>query len=275
MRFLVKWYRSGWLWIDLAALGGATVSAVLYATYCSSHSTGRPAAIEFWPGITTDLYGAWLSVRVIDFLIKRRDRKSEERWRVMQVLLYVRDLTRYLSPTPNLADLAKLRDEVDFFHEGHNVAARKKYLSADEQGDVDAVIAAAKTLVRGCEAVIQLGVALSREQQWLDEHSKELYNAEEPGRPYRELLQSLGSWHSDIVRSIEVPERPDRDAPEDPDPRLSSEALTLARRVQGLHRGLVDLLGRRRTLEAAAKDLDQAIVCARRNILDEEEALLK
>lgn len=93
-RKLVKWLRFHWIWVDLASLGIGTLLVWLHYHFATSYSE---ATLELLPNIATEIMGVWISVRIIDALIQRRDKFNAVRRRVVsecnEFVVIVRDVT--------------------------------------------------------------------------------------------------------------------------------------------------------------------------------------
>ncbi len=95
--------------------------------------------MDIWPNLVTEILGAWISVRIIDYFIRIRERKSSARWRVVRIILYILGVCRRIHPKPYAYDLKILQDELRFFDEPHNLKQLNTHLSPDEISDVNEV----------------------------------------------------------------------------------------------------------------------------------------
>ena len=93
-RKFVKWLGFHWIWVDLASLGIGTLLVWLHYRFGTS---SWDATLELLPNIATEIMGVWISVRIIDALIQRRDKFNAVRRRVVsecnEFVGIVRDVT--------------------------------------------------------------------------------------------------------------------------------------------------------------------------------------
>lgn len=146
-RVLNKWWQT-WAALDLAVCGSALTATGIYIAYRARSATSSSNGwVDLWPNIATEVIGAWLSVRIIDYLLARRGNKSRARWRQAEILLYWRDLSGRLAHYGEGQEAQMLGDEVSFHAEPHNVTRRLNYLDATEQAHVEAARAAVADLL--------------------------------------------------------------------------------------------------------------------------------
>jgi hypothetical protein len=196
IRTVRRWLQ-GWAIVDLLVLGGGLVAARIYFTEWPHHQQNPDPWFELWPDIAIELIGAWLSVRIIDDLIGRRDRRSRRRWRMAGILVYQRRLCRNLARQPYEFDLTDLEDELRHYREPANASDRKRHLDASEIHDVER----ASTLV---ENVVRVASDYFRTR---DQADKAAFDApsrtalEEAEKKARGLLATAASTAADALTS--------------------------------------------------------------------------
>ncbi len=145
-KLLKRWLQT-WAPVDIFICGGAVLATVAYVEYKANDLTISNGWVDLWPNFTTEVIGAWISVRVIDFLIKRRGERSQARWRQADILLYWRDRADRIGRYAEERDVHLLSDELRFYEEPHNVVRRIKYLKPSEQAEIEESRKAAETLI--------------------------------------------------------------------------------------------------------------------------------
>lgn len=163
-RLFRKWLHT-WALLDILVLGGGLVAGWMYLTYWDQHHTTPDPWLDIWPNLTTEIMGAWLSVRIINHLLQRRERRSSVRWRHADFANYMKDLGRAICRYPEGGDLDRLSDEVEFYSEPHNVLDRRRYLDASERDDLDEMIRFAEVLVKEARD-LQLNTAEAEKLEW-------------------------------------------------------------------------------------------------------------
>lgn len=143
---LKKWLKT-WAVVDVFVCGGALVASISYVGYRASHNTPLNGWVDLWPNFTSEVMGAWLSVRVIDYLIRRRSDRSRARWRQAGILMHWRDLADRIGRYGDDREAYLLDDELRFHEEPHNVAKRKRHLDESERTDVEAARLVARELL--------------------------------------------------------------------------------------------------------------------------------
>jgi hypothetical protein len=167
-----RWLR-GWAIVDVGVLGGGLTAAVLYLKYWERHQRTPSAWFDLWPNLATEVIGAWLSVRIIDWLIRRRETRSHQRWRQASILLHLRDLATDIG-------------ELAFANEPHNVKRRAKHLDESERHDVQVAHEVARRLL---DAATEYEVARAKRAAALPEEYEAASKQLDSMKPH---LRALG-----------------------------------------------------------------------------------
>lgn len=168
-RIVRRWLR-GWALVDIVVLGGGLVAARYYFSYWKSHQATPDAWFDIWPGMTTEVLGTWLSVRLIDHLIRRRERRSAARWRQARILVYLRNLSKDIAERPRARTIQLLADELVYFAEPHNVRAREQWLDASEREELHRAMKLVKDLVILCGPYLDISMKLEACRHDAPEH---------------------------------------------------------------------------------------------------------
>lgn len=279
MRKIVRTWLRSWAPVDVLVLGGGLFAAKQYFSYWETHQTSPDAWFDIWPNMATEVIGAWLSVRVIDYLIRRREQKSQSRLRIIDILLYIRDLARGSRLGPDPSGLLRLGDELRYFEEAYNARERERNLSDDERLEVGKVRNLAADLLlearkfQGCSnrssdslrkarsALDALPYDMAAEQR---NEAKQIFEALE--RVF-DLLREYGPFDHERVAGL-------------PDPRAKAETngskpkdnkiLEFDRCAEELRQAIESFYTCRKRVEEICHGLEIAVELARQNILMEE-----
>lgn len=132
--------------IDILALG---IGGLLCAAYVA-HRPGD-ALENLWPNLGTELLGVWISIRVIESLLRKSDERSGIRNTLVGNLAYMLRIAQQLLPDLYHFNINDFRHEVKWFAEVRR--ARERHLSKDEKADIASTFEAAAALLRSVEAL--------------------------------------------------------------------------------------------------------------------------
>lgn len=137
---------------------------------------GGPRA-EFMFNVGVELFGAWVSIRFLDFLLRMREEHRNKRIGILRNLRWFLSATRGLRSYVSSDDIAHYRRERDWAL--GVFSRRQKYLSADEVQDcraayaaIEAVLEEAEEVRSGQEAVKQAQKSLDRALPWYHENAE-------------------------------------------------------------------------------------------------------
>lgn len=139
----------------MLALGGG--GALAYWYYVRAAAVARDGGVSalhsLWPNVATELLGVWMSVRIIDTIVRARDERSSTRQAIATDLAFMGGLANRVRRTDGDAVeelFAAIRDFDDA------TPRRSRRLSTDEQRDVSRAIEAARRLANHGDQVIRL-----------------------------------------------------------------------------------------------------------------------
>jgi hypothetical protein len=158
---LNSWFRF-WFWIDLLGIG---LSFFLLAFYFFA-DTYPEKVTGFSKDIGLTFLGTWISVRVIDGLLKKREKYNHVRLEVLGNLKYFFDTAAFIYSisVPSETDIDKLSDEIKSFKRRWD--KRMLQFSPKEIAQVNEIVALQPQIV---ETARQIKRSNSREQDELNE----------------------------------------------------------------------------------------------------------
>ncbi len=136
MKRLSTWWRE-LAGIDLIALGLGFVLTIGFILYKNAFPDQKSPWLDLWPNISTDFLGVWVSVRLIDALIQKRERYHSIRREIISNLNYIRSESLKLLPKIYDFSVKTLAAELMFSQE--RFPKRKKYLDGGEQRAIEQV----------------------------------------------------------------------------------------------------------------------------------------
>jgi hypothetical protein len=113
--------------IGLIGLGGS----IAYMAYMDWHPTATSAFLNLWPNMTTGLIGTWISIRVIEAFINKRADKENARFRMINHLRELKEITLNLTPDCYFFRIKELDNGLAGFKE--QWPRREKYLDEEER----------------------------------------------------------------------------------------------------------------------------------------------
>lgn len=172
-----KWF-SEWFLVDIVALGTALLLLIGYIVGYDSLEPDSPFA-NLLPNVATEVLGVWIGVRVIDQIIKRRQRYHQMRQTLLDDVVSVRYQLDRFFPASLYTSLDPLYRALGWINEKSPVYRR--HLSADEQEALE------RNLILAADAVTQCRV--------FNEHLK-LNN--ECEQNFRKITVSITSWRNNL-----------------------------------------------------------------------------
>ncbi len=125
-----RWF-SEWAWIDVLTLGLGATLCISFVLYRQGHAEPKSGWVELWPDVGTSLVEVWLSIRIIDQLLKRREKRSSVFPRTRGNVLYIFGrLISVISPKFYVSDVKSLQDELGSFEK--RLPKRKRLISKAE-----------------------------------------------------------------------------------------------------------------------------------------------
>lgn len=173
---MIKSWWKNWGLIDLLALGLGLLLCIAYVAYLRAEGFQRPL-LDLWPNIATEIVGVWVSVRIIDALIGRREERSRVRDAVVSNLNFMMSICQDLPLHFYDWRLNDLSNELMWFEEKRAAQRKllKKHFTNEERSGIDAVIKQVKDVHRlsskaaatksEVEAVDDAGQAWDRPEQ--------------------------------------------------------------------------------------------------------------
>jgi hypothetical protein len=158
MKTIRHWQRD-WAIVDLIAFGIGAVLTVGFVVYRQQHLKDTSPFIDLWPNIATEVIGIWLSVRLIDGLISRRERRDGVRRFLISNLNYLRERAGELLPRVYDFNVNKLENEYLWAQE--RLARRLRYLDESEKVDLQNVYAQLKSVLAECTSHLEFEVKVN------------------------------------------------------------------------------------------------------------------
>jgi hypothetical protein len=126
---IVNWVRH-WSIIDLVGLGIGFLLIILFMLKTVSFNNAR--IDDIWSNLATEIIGVWLSVRIIDSVIQRRNKKNRTRLQILRNLKHFLNVSNnfVVWNTPKMIDFEELLKEQSYFKQRWD--KRKKYLFDSE-----------------------------------------------------------------------------------------------------------------------------------------------
>lgn len=145
-----RWWRE-WALIDLVALGVGLALLLAYLIFYPSVDQNS-AVVILWPNLIAEIIGVWLSVRIIDYLLKRREQFHESRRALVgDFRVLANDLTGIL-PISVYSSVQREVSLLAWIQEHY--PARSQYLHSDERAGADECLALAGEAVAQTVAVV-------------------------------------------------------------------------------------------------------------------------
>lgn len=176
-----RWWKN-WGLIDLVALGLGLFLCVAFVAYLRGEGYQRPL-LDLWPNIATEILGVWVSVRIVDVLIGRREERSRVRDNVVGNLNFMMSICQDLPLHFDNWRLNDLSNEVMWFEEKRAAQEKllMKHLTNEERRSVDDVIRQVRDVhrlsIQAAATKLEVKVAEDAGQSWdHPEQVKQLVN---------------------------------------------------------------------------------------------------
>lgn len=123
-----KWWQE-WAFFDAVALGVGITLIFIYV-FADEQLQSISAFQSLVPNLATEIIGVWVSIRIIEKIIRNRDQFHGNRRNVFESLANLGELQRKMFPNPQEWQLRNLINQRDYCAE--IIETRKKYLLKDE-----------------------------------------------------------------------------------------------------------------------------------------------
>ncbi|HUW95514.1 MAG TPA: hypothetical protein VMW58_06980 [Anaerolineae bacterium] len=157
MRERMRTWWGEWGYIDVIGLGVGALLVWGFVVYRHAHPASRSAYLDLWPNIATEIIGVWISVRLIDAIIRSRERRHGVRRELVFNLNFLRSKAEQLLPHIDSYLVQTLRQELVFARE--RMPKRNRYL---ESGEVQTIAGVLSTLEGLVGAADEYGYARRR-----------------------------------------------------------------------------------------------------------------
>ena len=279
-RKFVKRLGFHWIWVDLVSLGIGTLFVWLHYRFATS-SWG--ATLELFPNIATEIMGVWISVRIIDALIQRRDKFNAVRRRV------VSECKEFVDIVQDVTSFDDRRCRVlrsDFERFVARLPTRSGFLLDDESELLNRIVTHQKIIVRDSERIIKVLQQVDDALLEVEHHIRLLRQGPQQGGAGMNLT---GMWIDSQQRTLEpVQKLYDRfvnraddngqgliAAMKEVEEAVATNANTLGDAVKGAvrpyHDAIRDLISIRGGFQEDVSQLDALVSELRDNIGEETE----
>ena len=116
MNWLKKWFFR-WSFIDLPTIGFGIILMFLYINTRSDASLDNVFFDSLVPNLATELFGVWLSVRIIESVLRTRQKRSQLRSQLVDNMNYLVTLIRSIAPHFEQQTIDHLSSELKWFEE--------------------------------------------------------------------------------------------------------------------------------------------------------------
>jgi hypothetical protein len=138
-----RWIRN-WLLVDLLAFGAGAGSMILYVLYADQIPKAYESYKDIWSNLGIEIFGVWISVRIIDALIGAREERLRVRNAVVGNLNFMMGKCVRLPPHFDAGPIRDIANELTWFHEKRAAPATgrqfAKFLTADERSQIAQVL---------------------------------------------------------------------------------------------------------------------------------------
>ncbi len=116
MNILRKWFVR-WSFIDIPTIGVGLV--IMYFYFNANYEAGLEAVFvdSIFPNLATELFGVWLSVRIIETVLRTRQKRSQLRSQLVENMNYLVTLIRGIAPHFEQQTIDHLSAELRWFEE--------------------------------------------------------------------------------------------------------------------------------------------------------------
>jgi hypothetical protein len=211
MNLFQKWFYR-WSFIDIPTLG---ISAILLIYYLNSQPSGGAEAFvnSLVPNLATELFGVWLSVRIIESVLRLRQKRSRLRTQLIENMNYLVTLIRSIAPHFEQQTIDHLTSELNWFEE------MKDYrISGTSKETIDLINEVTKLYSKAAKEALKINplrdgindLFLKNPEMLEDGHMKELHDVYRRQNYTRIIVRRIDSR---ILRykehiALSEPERP-------------------------------------------------------------------
>ena len=123
-----KWWRE-WKSVDIIGLGGGLILVAIYLLLGNKYQQDS-AFHSLLPNIATEIIGVWISIRIIERVLSRRDKFHSSRKAVLSDLFYIWDILYKIFPNPSKWQFRTVEDHLEYTIEAWS--RRYEFLYDDE-----------------------------------------------------------------------------------------------------------------------------------------------
>ncbi len=116
MNWFQKWFFR-WSFIDLPTLGAGLLLMTWYLKTKSATGIETALVDSIGPNLATELFGVWLSVRIIESILRSRQKRSHLRTQLVDNMKYLVTLIRSIAPHFDQQTIDRLSSELMWFEE--------------------------------------------------------------------------------------------------------------------------------------------------------------
>lgn len=116
----MKNWLKNWAVIDIIALGIGLTMCIGYLFYKNTWEGIEDRVMDLWPNIATEIIGVWISVRIIEGVISRRDDKSKLRDSMQGNLNYIMSICQNIPIHFDAWRIKDLYNELIWFDEKYD-----------------------------------------------------------------------------------------------------------------------------------------------------------
>jgi len=168
---MARRYKKYHFFLDLFGLVGL-VSAVFYYYYGHATALKHQELYNLWGNLATDMLGIWVSVRIIDFIIRRQEQQQATRINVVKNMRFLRNEVRRTIEFSGNLELDSLKEELRWAK--GILDRRKPFFRRDEISDLNVYYDALSNLIPGLEELVKVKEAHSAGQKTREELAVEV-----------------------------------------------------------------------------------------------------
>ncbi len=116
MNWFQKWFYR-WSFIDLPTIGVGLIILFYYINAQSRAGLETAFVDSIFPNLATELFGVWLSVRIIESVLRTRQKRSQLRSQLVENMNYLVTLIRGIAPHFEQQTIDHLSAELRWFEE--------------------------------------------------------------------------------------------------------------------------------------------------------------
>jgi len=143
----IKMFRSwirNWFLIDILALGTGATSTAPYIFFADQLPDTYTSFKDIWSNLGTEILGVWISVRVIDALIRAREERHRVRNNIAGNLNFMMEICQDIPPHFDSWRINDIGNELMWFNEKRTATIGSKqmgkFFSSEERAEIDEVL---------------------------------------------------------------------------------------------------------------------------------------